>query len=70
MKSFKKRALRRIFGSKKEEVIGYWRNCTVGTFKTCTHCRVSLGKSNQGGSDRQGICHKDMGKWKYSFTVY
>jgi hypothetical protein len=35
--------LRRIFGSKRDEITGEWRNLII-----CTHPQISLGRSIQG----------------------
>jgi hypothetical protein len=43
LRVFENRVLRRIFGPKRDEVTGEWRN-----FIICTHPQISLGKSSQG----------------------
>jgi hypothetical protein len=48
LRVFENRELRRIFGPKRDEVMGEWRRCTVGSFIICTHYQVLLGRSNQG----------------------
>jgi hypothetical protein len=42
------RVLRRIFVTKKDEVMREQRSCTVGSFLICTHHQILLGRSNQG----------------------
>jgi hypothetical protein len=39
---FENRVLRRIFGPKRDEVTGEWRNCIMKSFMICTLCRVLL----------------------------
>jgi hypothetical protein len=41
------RVLRRIFGSKRDEVTGKGRSCTMRSFIFCTHPQMLLGISNQ-----------------------
>jgi hypothetical protein len=36
LRVFENRVLRRIFGSKRDEERGDWRNCTMRSFITCT----------------------------------
>jgi hypothetical protein len=42
------RALRIIFGPKRDEVTVEWRKCTMRNFIICTLPQISLGKSSQG----------------------
>jgi hypothetical protein len=46
-KVFGNRVLRRIFGPKRDEVMGEWSNCRVGSFIICSHYQI-LDRSNQG----------------------
>jgi hypothetical protein len=48
LKVFENRVLRRIFGPKRDEVMGEWRSCIMRSFIICTHSQISLGKSSQG----------------------
>jgi hypothetical protein len=43
-----KRVLRRIFGPKRDEVTGEWRQLHDGSFIICTHRQISLDRLNQG----------------------
>jgi hypothetical protein len=36
LRVFEKRVLRRIFGPKRDEMTGEWRNCIMRSFRTCT----------------------------------
>jgi hypothetical protein len=36
LKMFENRVLRRIFGPKRDEVTGEWRNCITRSFMICT----------------------------------
>jgi hypothetical protein len=47
---FENRVMRRIFGPKRDEVTGEWRNggsCTMRNFILFTHPQKSLGKSSE-----------------------
>jgi hypothetical protein len=48
LRVFENRVLRRIFGPKRDEVIGEWRKLHNEELHTCTHPQISLGKSSQG----------------------
>jgi hypothetical protein len=39
---FENGVLRRIFGPKRDEVIGEWRNCIMKSFMICTLSQVLL----------------------------
>jgi hypothetical protein len=45
---FENRVLRRIFGTKRDEVTGEWRKLHNGGFIICTRHQILLGRSNQG----------------------
>jgi hypothetical protein len=45
---FENRVLRRIFGPKRDEVMGEWREMHNGGFIICTHHQILLGRSKQG----------------------
>jgi hypothetical protein len=45
---FENRVLRRIFGPKRDEVMGEWRKLYYGSFIICTHHVIPLCRSNQG----------------------
>jgi hypothetical protein len=45
---FENRLIRRIFGRKRDEVTGEWRNYTMRSFIFYIHPQMSLGKSSQG----------------------
>jgi hypothetical protein len=47
LRMFENRLLRRIFGPKRDDVMGEWKSCTMGSFIICTH-QILLGRSNQG----------------------
>jgi hypothetical protein len=47
LRVFENRVLRRIFGPKRDEVMGEWRKCTVGSFIICTHHHILLDRSHQ-----------------------
>jgi hypothetical protein len=42
------RVLRRIFGPKRDDVMGEWRKLHNESFIICTHPQISLGRSSQG----------------------
>jgi hypothetical protein len=44
---FENRAIRRLFGSNKDEVTGEL-SCTMMSFIFCSHPQIILGRSNQG----------------------
>jgi hypothetical protein len=49
LRVFEIRVLRRIFGPKRDEVMGQWtKSCTMGSFIICTHHQIVLGRSNPG----------------------
>jgi hypothetical protein len=39
---FEKRALRGIFGKKRDDVTGGWKNCIIGNFITYTFLQILL----------------------------
>jgi hypothetical protein len=43
LRVFENRVLRRIFGPKRDEVTGGWRNCIMRSCMVCTLCPVLLG---------------------------
>jgi hypothetical protein len=43
-----KRVLRRIFGPKRDEVMGEWRKLHSGELHSLSTSRISLGRSNHG----------------------
>jgi hypothetical protein len=45
---FENRVLRRIFGSKKDEVTKELRKFTMKNFIICTHPQISLDRTGQG----------------------
>jgi hypothetical protein len=45
---FENRALRRIFGPKRDEVTENGGSCTMRNFIIYAHTRISLGRSSQG----------------------
>jgi hypothetical protein len=47
LRVFENRVLRKVFGPKRDEVMGEWRNFTMRNFIICTHPQISLGKSSQ-----------------------
>jgi hypothetical protein len=47
LRVFENRVLRRIFGSKRDEVTGEWIKLHNGGFIICTHHQIILGRSNQ-----------------------
>jgi hypothetical protein len=49
------RALRRIFGPKREKVTGGWRRLHSGSFKMFTVHQVLLRSSHQGGKGGRGM---------------
>jgi hypothetical protein len=49
LRMFENRVLRRIFGPKRDEVMGEWRKLHIGvSFINCTHHQITLSRSNQG----------------------
>jgi hypothetical protein len=48
LRVFENRVMRRIFGPKRDEVMGNEESCTMRNFIVCTHPQISLGKSSQG----------------------
>jgi hypothetical protein len=40
LRVFENRVLRRIFGTKRDEVTGGWGNCIMSSFTACTLCQV------------------------------
>jgi hypothetical protein len=42
LRVFENRVLRRIYGYKKDELIGGWKNCTMRSFIICTVLQVKL----------------------------
>jgi hypothetical protein len=46
LRVFENRVVRRIFGSKRDEVTGEWRSCTMRSFIICSHPQLSLRGSN------------------------
>jgi hypothetical protein len=40
LRVFENKVLRRIFGPKRDEVTGGWRNCIMRSFVICTLCQV------------------------------
>jgi hypothetical protein len=57
LRVFENRVLRRIFGTKRDEVTGEWRKLHSGGSIICTHHQILLGRSNQGERGRQGMWH-------------
>jgi hypothetical protein len=53
---FVSRVLRRIFGPKRDEVLGEW-SCAVRRFINCTLPQISLGRSKQGEWGGWGMWH-------------
>jgi hypothetical protein len=49
LRVFENRVLRRIFGPKRDEVMGEWRNMHSGELHNFTHHQILLGRTNQGG---------------------
>jgi hypothetical protein len=47
LRVFENRVLRRIFGPKREEVMGKL-SCTMRSFIICTHSQISFGRSSKG----------------------
>jgi hypothetical protein len=47
LKVFENSVLRRIFGSKRDEVTRQWMKLHSGSFIICTHNQILLGRSNQ-----------------------
>jgi hypothetical protein len=54
---FEKRVLRRISGPKRDEITGKLRELHSGSFISCTHHQISLGRSCQRAGGGQGIWH-------------
>jgi hypothetical protein len=52
---FENRELRRLFGPKRGEVTGGWRNCIVRSCMVCTLHQILLERSHQGWRDGWGI---------------
>jgi hypothetical protein len=48
LRVFENRVLRRIFGTKRDEVWENGGSCTMRIFVICTHPQISLGRSSQG----------------------
>jgi hypothetical protein len=48
LRVFENGVLRRIFGPKRDEVMGNGENCKMGSFMICTHHQILLGRSNTG----------------------
>jgi hypothetical protein len=40
LRVFENKVLRRIYGPKRDELMGGWRNCIMRSFKTCTFLQV------------------------------
>jgi hypothetical protein len=68
---FETRVLRKIFGRKRDEVIGGWRklynkevreSCILRSFITCIARQVKLESSSQGGWDWRGMWHNWGGR--------
>jgi hypothetical protein len=55
LRVFENRVLRRIFGPKRDEVTGQWRNFHFGSFIICSHHQILLGRSNQGEWGGRGM---------------
>jgi hypothetical protein len=66
LRGFENRVLRRIFGPKRDEVMGERRKMQNGSFIICTHHQISLGRSNQGERGRYGMWHS----WERTKQVY
>jgi hypothetical protein len=47
LRVFENKVLRRIFGPKRDEVTGEWRNMHNEELHNFTHTQISLGKSSQ-----------------------
>jgi hypothetical protein len=57
LRVFENRALRRIFGPKRNEVTGERVSCTIVSFIICTHHRMLLGISNDGELGGRDMWH-------------
>jgi hypothetical protein len=48
LKEFENRVLKRIFGPKRDGIMGDWRKLHNGSFVICTRYQILLGISHQG----------------------